>query len=1036
MRSKFKWIFALLLAFSMQFSFAQEKTITGVVSDASGPLPGASVVVKGTTRGTQTDFDGKYSISASAGETLVFTFVGYNNFTAVVGASNSVNATLVEGVQLGEVVVTGAMGIKRTKNAATYANQLVKSQELNQAANPNVLQSLTGKVSGLQINTTNSSVNPDLRIVLRAPKSITQNNQALVVIDGAISSASILATMPPETIESTDIIKGQQGAALYGSDGVNGVIIVTTKRGSGKEKMTVNVTSTIDFTEVAYLPERQTRYGQGWDGQHYSFENGGWGPEMDGSLQPTGLPQADGSYLMLPYSSQGSDNIKDFFNTGTVMQTGVSLSSGDDKSYIFFSANNLKNDFIVGGDELRRNSFILRAGKKAGKFSLDGNITYTSQRSNQTDSSLYWSLLQTPTNIPISLFDNGTNEHGYSYYNPSPYWTQINDRTETRLDILQAIAKVGYSINKNIDITYNANVNVLNQKNLAYKNAYSDPYLIGGDSSIISEFSTSNSATRNFYGDLMINFDYDLTEKINFKLNLGNNIQDRLVTSTSVGGGTGLSVPGLYNSNNVSNTIVGGNAYTRSRKYAFFGNLDLAYDDYLYLNVTGRQETVSVLSRDKDSYFYPSAGLSFIITNAFKDLKGDFFSYGKVSASIVKVGNAGIPAYAVNRGYVQATGFPFSGLNSFVPNLDPTLRFNSLTDANLKPEFYVTKEVTASFGFFKDRVTLDGSYYSSKNTDLITSVSASYASGNPNLTTNIGETNSKGWEIDLGFTPIKTDDFVWNTRLSYTHYETTIEKVSAFANSVSIYSPYGSYGITAQEGEEYPIITGYGYLRDDQGRIIVDATTGTPQRTTAPVKLGKTNPDYILGLNTSFDYKGLRLAAVFDYRTGHQYYSGTKSTLAQFGYLVESAENGRTGFVMPNSSIQTAPGVYTDNTSVLTGGTTYASYQQYVTGQYTDIDENFILDATAFKVRELALSYAIPQNLLKDTGFDSVRFGVQARNPFTVLPKENRGYDDPETSIDSGNAVGLASGTSNSGANGTNQYPNTRSYGFSLNLTF
>ena len=323
MRSKFKWIFTLLLAFSMQFSFAQEKTITGVVSDASGPLPGASVVVKGTTRGTQTDFDGKYSISASAGETLVITFVGYTDFTAVVGASSTVNATLVQGVQIGEVVVVGAMGIKRIQNATTYSNQVVRSEELNQAANPNALQSLTGKVSGLQINTTNSSVNSTLRVVLRAPKSITQNNQALFVIDGAISTATIFQALPPETIESTDIIKGAQGAALYGSDGVNGVIIVTTKRGSGKDKMTVNVTSAIDFTEVAYLPERQTRYGQGWDGQHYSYENGAWGPEMDGSLQPTGLPQADGSYLMLPYSSRGSDNIKDFFKVGTIMQNGV-----------------------------------------------------------------------------------------------------------------------------------------------------------------------------------------------------------------------------------------------------------------------------------------------------------------------------------------------------------------------------------------------------------------------------------------------------------------------------------------------------------------------------------------------------------------------------------------------------------------------------------------------------------------------------------------------------------------------------------------
>ncbi|MFC6096841.1 SusC/RagA family TonB-linked outer membrane protein [Flavobacterium qiangtangense] len=1034
MRSKFKWIFTLLLAFSMQFSFAQEKTVTGVVSDQTGPLPGASVTVKGTTRGTQTDIDGKYSIKASTGEVLVFTYIGFAAKEATIGASSVINSSLVEGgVDIGEVVVTGALNIRKSQNAITSVQEVVKARELTQAGNPNVLQGLTGKVSGVQINTTNTSVNPTLRIVIGAAKSITGNNQALVVIDGAISSASILSSLPPESIESMNILKGAQGGALYGSDGINGVVIVTTKKGSRSGKMTVNVTTSLDFTEVAYLPERQTRYGQGWDGQHYSYENGAWGPEFNGSLQPTGLPQEDGNYLMLPYSSRGSDNIKDFFKTGMLYQNGVSLSSGDENSHLFFSANNLKNDFIIDGDELKRSSFILRAGKKAGKWTVDGNVTYITSKTKQTDSGLYYSLLQTPTNIPLNLFANGGNEHGYSYYNASPYWTRDNQRAMTNSDVVAAIGRVQYDINKNINVAYNANVNFIQNRSLSYTNDYVDVYQLS-DSSIISAFATSNNTSRNFYGDLFLNFDYDLTDDLNLKVNLGNNIQDRLTTQTAVSG-TGLSVPGLYNISNVSSAINGSNTYTRTRKYAFFGNLDLSYKNYLFLNVTGRQETVSYLSKDNNSYFYPSAGLSFVATNAIDGLKGDFLSYLKIAAAVVKVGNADVAAYAVNRGYVQATGFPFDGMNSYVPNLDPTVRYNSLTDPNIRPEFYLTKEISASLGFFDNRITIDASYNKAKNTDLITSVSSSYASGNPNLFTNIGETSSENYILDLGFTPIKTEDFVWNLKLSYSRSKTMIEKVTDFSDSVSIYSPYGTYGITATKGEEYPIITGIGYLRDDEGRVIVGAD-GTPQRTTAPIKLGKTTPDYILGLNTSFDYKGLRLSGTLDYRTGHQYYSGTKYTLAQFGYLTETAENGRNGFIFPNSSVQTAPGVYTENTSVVTGGTSYASYQQYITGQYSTLDENFVLDATAFRVRELALSYALPTKFLDRTGLDSVRFGVQARNPFTTLPKENRGYDDPENSINNGNAVGLASGTSRSGGNGTNQYPNTRSYGFSLNLTF
>src|SRR5690606_28792806 len=292
-----------------------------------------------------------------------------------------------------------------------YSQQVVQAEELTQANNPNVVQGLVGKVSGLQINTTNSAVNATTRIVIRAPRSITGDNQALVVIDGVISSASILQSLAPETIASVNVIKGTQGAALYGSEGVNGVLIVTTKRGTGEaEKMTVSLNSSIDFSEVAYLPERQTRYGQGWYGEHLSYEQGVWGPEFDGSIVPVGLPNPDGTYIMAPYVSRGSDNIKDFFRTGVVSQTGVSLSSGGDEGYVFFSANNLQNEFIVEKDALRRNTFLFRAGKKVGKWSVDGNMTYISQRTSQTSSSLYWDLLQTPTNVDIRQFRNRGNE--------------------------------------------------------------------------------------------------------------------------------------------------------------------------------------------------------------------------------------------------------------------------------------------------------------------------------------------------------------------------------------------------------------------------------------------------------------------------------------------------------------------------------------------------------------------------------------------------------------------------------------------------
>lgn len=1041
MRSKFKWIFTLLLAFSMQFSFAQqEKTVTGTVTEGGLPLPGVSVVIKGTTQGTQTDMDGNYSIKAKQGQVLVFTFVGMETSSVTVGASNKVNVAMQsEAKQLNEVVV-GALGIKKRSDAITSATQVIKTKELTQAASPNAIQSLTGKVSGLQINQTNSAVDATMRIVIRAPKSITQNNQALVVIDGVISTAAILQQLPTEAIENVTTIKGSQGAALYGSDGVNGVLIVTTKKGAAQgQKMTVAINSSIDFTTVAYLPERQTRYGQGWDGQHYSYENGTWGPEFDGSIQPTGLPQADGNFLMLPYKSLGSDNIKKFFKTGVLTQNGVSLSSGNEDGYLFFTANKLKNEFIIKDDVLDRTNFQFKAGKKVGRWNVEGNAFYTSQETRTTSSSLYYDLLQTPTNVPIEMFENAGNLHGYNYYQRNPYWVRDNVRNQSNSDIFNGVGKISFEVNKNINLSYTGGVNFSHTRALGYTNDYVDPYNYGGeDRTVVSSLSTSNASTRRIYGDLLINFDYDLTKDINFKANIGNNVQDTYGTSTSTSG-TQLAIPGLYNISNVSSVPNAANSFSRTRRYAFFGNVDLSYKDYLFLNLTGRNEWVSFLSTENNNFFYPSAGLSFVPTKAFESLRNNnTLSYAKITASIVKVGSAnGINPYEINNLYVRATGYPFAGINSYVPNMQSTLRYNERTSPLIKPEFYVTKEATLNLGFLKDRITLDVAGYISDNTDLITTISSSYASGNPNFVTNIGATKTKGIEIDLGVTPIKTKDFTWEARFSFSKAKTTVEKVADNTNSVAIYSPYGDVGVFAEEGEEYPIIKGFGYQRDGEGRIIVDPNSGNPLKSTELMKLGKTTPDYILGLNTSVDYKGLRLAAVMDYRTGHQYYSGTKYTLSAFGYLVDSAENGRGGFIMPNSSYYDAnTGSYVENNSVVTGGGSSVGVQQYYANTYSRIDENFVLDATAFRVRELSLSYAIPAKMLERTGLTSLRVGVNARNPFTSLARENRGYDDPENSISNGNIVGLASGTSRTGSGGTNQYPNTRTVGFSLNLTF
>ncbi|ESU23453.1 outer membrane protein [Flavobacterium enshiense DK69] len=1024
MRSKFKWIFALLLAFSMQFSFAQEKTITGTVTEGGLPLPGVSVVVKGTTRGTQTDMDGNYSIKAKTGEVLVFTFIGMKESTMTVGSSNKMNVAMAaESTTLENVVVT-AVGIKKRVDEITSSSQQVKAKELTQAANPNVVQSLAGKVSGLQINTTNTGVNSTTRIVLRGNRSITGNNQALVVIDNVISTAGVLQSLAPDIIESTNILKGAQGAALYGELGVNGVIIVTTKKGAKSGKLNVSVNSAIDFEEVSFVPQRQRRYGQGWNGQHVTYENGGWGAEFDGMIRSVGMQQADGSYIMAPYASI-KDNIKEFFETGTIMQNGVSISGGTlEDGYALMSANNQKTEFVVDGDELNRSTFSFKGGRKFGKWTVEGNVVYVTQRTETTSSALFTDLLQTASNIPVERFEHSGNEgHWTSYYN-NPYWLRDNVRNTNRSDYWTGIASLNYEFNKNININYVANVQTTAANSMSHTNGYVDLIQVGGgNQTIVSTFDSSNSNSRRYYGDLLINFDYMLTEDLSLKANIGNNIQDVYSQSTSVGGDN-LTIPGLYNISNVTGEVRRSNGFTRQRRFAFFANVDLGYKDFLNINLTGRNDWNSAMvETPKDNYFYPSVGVSFIPTKLDFLNNNKVLNYSKIYANYIVVGNtSAVDAYGTNDLYGPSTGYPFGALNSFTYTQTPI-------DKDIKPEFMSTFEIGANFGFLNDRITLEGAYYNTKTDDLITRRSVSAASGLTSVLANVGEMTTNGFEIELGFAPVRNDKFAWENRISYSHSKSVVDKAAPDAKSIALVNfSANSVGIFADEGEEFPLIKGIAYQRDDQGRVVIDPSTGNPLRTGEYKKLGKATPDYIINYNGSLEYKGIRLAAVMDYRTGHQIWAGTKDWLSWSGHLVESAEGGRTGFIFPNSVVDTNDdGQYEPNNTVVTGGNTYTSYLNYFSNEYRAVTENMVLDATAFKIRELSLSYALPIKMIERAGLTSLRFGVNARNPLTVLPKENRGYHDPEQSRSSGNDQGLAV---------TGQYPATRTFGFNVNLTF
>lgn len=972
---------------------------------------------------------------------------------AVVNAQKKGNDTITREGNIGEVVITGALGIQKKADAQTSAIQVISSEKITEAGNPSAIFSLQGKVSGVSITNTNSSVTGTPKIQVRGMRSLTGNNNALVVIDNVISSAAALQQLPPELIESVSMLKGSQAAALYGSDGVNGVMLVTTKKGTkGRLKITYN--GSVDFENVGLLPNRQRNYGQGWYGGKINVENGAWGAPFNGPLGgqtvPYGIPlydvngdghidvnpnddtpgPDDSSSIMSTYGPYGKNNIRDFFTTGTVYQNGITANIGDENSYLTMSIDNLQREFVIKDDKLRRTSAFLKAGTKFGKWTFDAIVNYTRQYTTTTDSGLYEDLLFSSADIPITKWkDYPDNGYAWNIYYQNPYWKIKHMRYNTTTNRLNLIGSVGYKINKNIDVLYRSNVQYLG----SFSNQWNDGWsslLVTDASAVTSSYYQTNSDQTKYYGDLLVNFKYDLTDDLNLKLNVGHNFQNFSYTNTS-GGGTNILIPGLYQVWNLGSPAVPYGLNNQRGSYnsqAVFGNLDLGYKDYLFLTATARQEWNSVLREGQRGYFFPSAGLSFVPTKAF-DFGGKVLNYMKVYANISGTANSSsISAYAIRNYYGLGSGFPFStagGLSFLAPS--------SETNSGIKPEKVTKKEAGLSLGFFDNRISLSGSVYQDDTTNLITNITSSSASGVSSLLTNIGKLRNRGIDADINIVPIRSDNFRWDIGANFTTYQTEILEVSPDADRVAI-GGTTAVGIYAIKGEKGLTLMGTDFVRDDQGRIIVNQATGRPSVTSTLQKLGSVNPRYNFGFNTSVNYKGIKLSATADWRVGGKMTSEIVQNFAFNGLLEESGNFDRqNGFIMPNSSYL-SNGQYVANTSIpyqlangSTGNPLYDGVEYYYQNQFGTVGSNQVFSASYFKIREIALSYSFPSEMIKNSGLTGLTIGVHARNPLTVYSKSNRNFADPESAYTTGNAQGYATSA---------QYPAVRSYGVSVNVNF
>lgn len=986
---------------------------------------------------------------------------------ALMNAQNTKSDTIIREQSIGEVVITGALGIKKKLDAQTSSVSVVNSDALTQANNQNAVQSLSGKVTGLQINQSNSSVNGSFDIKLRGSRTISGSTTPLIVIDGVISTVSIYSQLPSDVIESVSVLKGLQGAALYGSQGVNGAIIVTTKKGTSSRKVKVTLNNGIDFENIAFLPARQNKYGQGWYGERVHVENGAWGPSYSdpafaGQTLPYGIPLYDvngdgaitingndgntpqqdiSSSIYLPFNapSSANSNLRKFFQTGTTYTNGVTIGAGDSNGYASLSILRQDKEFIIMDDKSKRTSAIFKGGMKKDKWTVDGTFSFLNQSTNTTPADIFSSVLQSAPEIDITKWKGVLNDdraYSWTMFYQNPYWNIKHYRNAVKTNNISGTVSLSYKVNDHITILDNGTGQFTTGDGRQWRDLWSGSMAgmptIAGVTAQGSLYSQYNSNSTYFYNDIMAQFDYDLTDDIGSKLLVGWNVQDTYSKTTSAGG-TNLNNPGIYtiwNLLNPSQPYNLSNGRSQNRKYAGFANLDVNFKDYLYLNATVRSESSSVFItsdsnyESKFNYTYPSVGLSFIPKNAFEIFRNsNTLSRFVVKGSYTMVGNDPVSAYAIENTAVLGSGYPFgSNPLSFIVNSGPT-------NPAIKPEFVTSTEFNLGLGFFKDRITLDANIFNNDTKDLITRRTTSSASGLSYQIFNIGKIRTRGIEVDLGFTPVKTSDFRWDARVSYYADQQEVLELAPGTSEVALYTA-GNVGVYAVKGEKYPVIKGTGYLRDDQGRIIVDAVTGDPKATNSFINLGNANPKYTLTFNTNLRYKNWELSATMDYRTGHKFYADQMANLAFGGYLEQSADFDRTqgGYVIPNSVYMNAAGQYVANTSIKSGGTDYSTLPTYYGGTYTAIAENFILDATAFKVRELALSYNLGKDMVRSIGLDGLTIGVYARNPFRVFAKENRNYADPETNITSGgNVMGISA---------RSQYPTTRIIGFNTTINF
>jgi TonB-linked SusC/RagA family outer membrane protein len=1050
MKLNFNRFLVLLLALFSQIVLAQEKTASGIVTDASGlPLPGVNIVVKGTSKGVQSDFDGKFKITYKDGAILVFSFLGME--TKEIAARSDMKVKLNDdSVKLGDVVVT-ALGIKKERKSLGYATQTLTGSETTEARESNVINALSGKIAGVQITNSSGAVGSSSRIVLRGISSVTGNTEPLFIVDGIPMDNTNygdagsgggrdlpngISNINPDDIESMDVLKGPTAAAIYGVRAGNGAIIITTKKGKSSQKIGVSFNSNITFSNPLVLPDYQNSYGQGSspDGSsianYFEYVDGAGGGTGDGVDESWGAPLDIGLEFVQwdSFKNGGAprpwvshpNNVKDFLNTGINLSNSLSIQGGSDKTTYRLSLGHNDQSGMIPFTDFKKITVGLNGSHKASeKLSTNFTLNYVNEKSNNLPTVGYtpenamqqfiWSArnvnfsdLKDWRNFPLSpLVNNIAAKVPINWNNNfqnNPYWVLENNKNTYLRDRLFGSVGINYSLNKKISFSSKLMLDQYSQLENIIK-------AVGSNESADGSFRSRARTYKETNIEFLAKYSDAFSEDVKFNLNFGSNNLKRIITLNS-GFAPALQLPFLYNLSNLRTGAIAQqfNNYEEQRINSLLGFGDISFKDAIFLNFTARNDWSSVLPKQNNSFFYYSGTLSTVITDLL-NIKSEKLNLLKLRGGYSLVGRLGeLNPYNINTTYtLNNNGWGNQATNN-------TTQFNP----NSRPEKLISTEGGIDLYAFNNRLKLSATYYIQKSEDLLLAANVDPATAYLFSFGNYAKMENKGFEVQLGLNLIKAKDFFFDLDFNFAKNENIVTDLGGLDS----YELGGQWGVTlqAQTGKPFGLLVGRGFERNQNGDIIY--VNGLPKVDNTQRVLGDINPDWTGGVNMSVGYKGITLSSLVDAKMGGEIHSMSYAWGRYSGVLKESLygrENGITG----QGVVSDGNGGWKPNDVVIEA----KAFNQAVYGNNNE--ESSIFDASYVKLREVRLGYSIPKKWLHNTSIDDIKLSLVGRN-LAILYK-NVPHIDPESGFSSDNGEqGQEFG----------QLPSSRNIGFNLNVQF